>query len=190
VPPPHEPDSPDTPDRALPPPSKLSALPEGGTLSIVLWWGVRPVRAVWGELWTGERVDCPVRTLSGLVRHCRRLMRRLSVALGTRARGKRVRLVMLTEDPRRGWDRPQCLTIGDLCGNPGPPQIEPTCGLIRQPSDPPQRVAGRDPLLDRDLGEQGAAVLLLASHQICCTCPIFADAGRFFSELLGLVDVF
>ena len=33
-------------------------------------------------------------------------------------------------------------------------------GLIRQLANPPERMAGRDPLLDRDVGEQGAAALL------------------------------
>jgi hypothetical protein len=31
--------------------------------------------------------------------------------------------------------------------------IEPIKGLIRQLADPPQRMTGRDPLLDRDVGE-------------------------------------
>jgi len=37
--------------------------------------------------------------------------------------------------------------------------------MIRQLANPPERMDGRDPLLDRDVGEQGAAALLLASHQ-------------------------
>ena len=37
-------------------------------------------------------------------------------------------------------------------------------GLICQCPDPPQRMGGRDSLLDRDVGEQGAAALLLTSH--------------------------
>jgi len=37
-------------------------------------------------------------------------------------------------------------------------------GLIRQLANPPQRMAGRDPLLNRDVGEQGAAALPVTSH--------------------------
>ena len=43
--------------------------------------------------------------------------------------------------------------------------IEPIKGLIREPANSPEQMAGRDPLLDRDVGEQGAAALLLASLQ-------------------------
>ncbi|MEA5415417.1 hypothetical protein, partial [Synechococcus sp. BA-132 BA5] len=43
----------------------------------------------------------------------------------------------------------------------------------------------RDPLLDRDVGEQRAAALLLASHQQSCGCFIFADVAGFFSKLLN-----
>ena len=43
--------------------------------------------------------------------------------------------------------------------------IEPIKSLIRQLANPPERMAGRDPLFDRDVGEQGATALLLASHQ-------------------------
>ena len=43
--------------------------------------------------------------------------------------------------------------------------IESIKSLIRQPANPPERMTRRDPLLDRDVGEQGAAALLLASHQ-------------------------
>ncbi|MEA5423864.1 hypothetical protein, partial [Synechococcus sp. CCY9202] len=48
---------------------------------------------------------------------------------------------------------------------------------------------GRDPLLDRDVGEQGAAALLLTSHQTWGSWPIFAEEAGFFSKLLiiGLV---
>jgi hypothetical protein len=42
--------------------------------------------------------------------------------------------------------------------------IEPIKGLIRQFPDPPQRMAGRDPLLDRHFEEQRAAALLLTSY--------------------------
>jgi hypothetical protein len=37
-------------------------------------------------------------------------------------------------------------------------------GLIGQLANPPERLANRDALLDRHVGEQGVAVLLLASH--------------------------
>jgi hypothetical protein len=43
--------------------------------------------------------------------------------------------------------------------------IEPIKRLIRQLANPPERMAARDPILNRDVGEQGAAALLLASHQ-------------------------
>lgn len=55
---------------------------------------------------------------------------------------------------------------------------------IRQLANPPERMAGRDPLLDRDVGEQEAAALLLASHQRMGSCPILAEVAGFFSELL------
>jgi hypothetical protein len=42
--------------------------------------------------------------------------------------------------------------------------IEPIEGLIRQFPDPPQRMTGRDPLLDRHVGEQGATALPVTSH--------------------------
>jgi hypothetical protein len=42
--------------------------------------------------------------------------------------------------------------------------IEAIEGLIRQFPDPPQRMAGRDPLLDRYVVEQGANALPVASH--------------------------
>jgi hypothetical protein len=57
-------------------------------------------------------------------------------------------------------------------------------GLIRQLANPPQRMTGRDPLLDLDVGEQGAAALLLTAHQNWGGCPIFAEAGGFFSKRL------
>ena len=43
--------------------------------------------------------------------------------------------------------------------------IESIKSLILQPANPPERMTRRDPLLERDVGEQGAAALLLASHQ-------------------------
>ena len=51
-------------------------------------------------------------------------------------------------------------------------------------------MAGRDPLLDRDVGEQGAAALLLTSHHGIGGCPIFAGVGGFFSELLGGISTY
>jgi hypothetical protein len=42
--------------------------------------------------------------------------------------------------------------------------IEPIEGLIRQFPEPPQWMAGRDPLLLRHVGEQGAAALPVTSH--------------------------
>ncbi|MFM8524112.1 MAG: hypothetical protein ACKOCM_00570, partial [Cyanobacteriota bacterium] len=47
------------------------------------------------------------------------------------------------------------------------------------------RMAGRDPFLDRDVGEQKAAALLLTSHHGICDCSILAGIAGFFSELLG-----
>jgi hypothetical protein len=57
--------------------------------------------------------------------------------------------------------------------------IEPIEGLIRQFSDPPERVAGRDPFLDRHVGEQGAAALLLTTHLGWATTPF--SRGPSFS---------
>jgi len=49
--------------------------------------------------------------------------------------------------------------------------IEPIEGMIRKLADPPpQRMAGRDPLLDRHVGKQGAAAL-----------PVTSDLGRVVS---------
>jgi hypothetical protein len=44
---------------------------------------------------------------------------------------------------------------------------------------------GRNLLIYRHLEEPGAAALLLASHQWLDSCPIFADAAWFFSDLLA-----
>jgi hypothetical protein len=54
--------------------------------------------------------------------------------------------------------------------------IEPIKSLIRQFPDPPQRMTGRDPLLDRHVGEQGAAALPVTSHlqgllEVCPSSP-------------------
>jgi len=54
---------------------------------------------------------------------------------------------------------------------------------MRQLPDPPQRMSGRDPLLGRDVGEQGAAALLLTSHHAVDGCPILTGGGEFFSDL-------
>ena len=42
----------------------------------------------------------------------------------------------------------------------------------------------KDLLLDRDVGEQGAAALALTSDLDWGSCPIFAEVAGFFSELL------
>lgn len=42
--------------------------------------------------------------------------------------------------------------------------IEPIDGLIRQSPDPPQRIGGRDPLLDRHLGEKETAALSMTKY--------------------------
>jgi hypothetical protein len=64
--------------------------------------------------------------------------------------------------------------------------IEAIEGLLSQLLDPPQWMVGRDPLLYRDVGEQGAAALLLTTHQRQGSCPIIAPLAGFFSELLGI----
>ena len=64
--------------------------------------------------------------------------------------------------------------------------IESIKSLIRQPANPPERMTRRDPLLNRDIGEQGIAALLLASHQRLDSCPIVAGGAGLFSELLDL----
>jgi hypothetical protein len=61
--------------------------------------------------------------------------------------------------------------------------MESIDGLIRQLVEPPQRIAGRDPILDRDLGEQQARALMLTSHQEG-RLPHFRKSRRVFSELL------
>jgi hypothetical protein len=47
-------------------------------------------------------------------------------------------------------------------------------------------MTGRDPILDRDVGEQRAGALLLASHPGVSGYPLFAGVGGLFSELLGV----
>jgi hypothetical protein len=42
--------------------------------------------------------------------------------------------------------------------------IEPIEGLIGKLADPPERMAGRNPILDQDGREQRAGALLLTSH--------------------------
>ena len=71
---------------------------------------------------------------------------------------------------------------GTQCAESGVQSIKV---LIRQPSDPPGRTTGRDPLLDRDLGEQGAAALLLTSHHDWGSCSNFEEVAGFFSKLLS-----
>ncbi len=58
--------------------------------------------------------------------------------------------------------------------------IEPVESLIGQFPDPPQRMAGWDPLLDRDVGEQEAAALPLTSHLSWAVDP-FSQRQRAFS---------
>ena len=55
--------------------------------------------------------------------------------------------------------------------------VETIEGLICQFPDPPQRMAGRDPLLNRHVGEQGAAALLLTSHLNWATTPFSRGTG-------------
>ena len=57
--------------------------------------------------------------------------------------------------------------------------------MIRQLSDPPGRITCRNPLLDKDVGEQGAAALLLTSHHDWGSCSIFEEVAGFFSKLLS-----
>jgi predicted transposase YbfD/YdcC len=54
--------------------------------------------------------------------------------------------------------------------------------MARRPPEltPPQRMTGRDPLLDRDVGEQRARSLLLTSHQ-GVGCAPFSQSWRGFS---------
>ena len=59
--------------------------------------------------------------------------------------------------------------------------IESIEGLIREFSDPPKRMIGRDPLLDRDVGEQGPAALLLTSHLNWVVAP-FRREGLVFQQ--------
>ena len=47
-------------------------------------------------------------------------------------------------------------------------------------------MTGRDLLLDRDIGEQRAVAILLASHQQSCGCLIFTDVAWLFGELLSI----
>ena len=63
--------------------------------------------------------------------------------------------------------------------------IEPIKSLIRELANPPERMAGWDPLLDRDVGDQRAAALLLASHPHMGSCPSFGRGGRVFRQTLN-----
>jgi hypothetical protein len=55
--------------------------------------------------------------------------------------------------------------------------VEPIKGLIGQLPDPPERVAGRNPLLDGHVGEQGAVALLLTSHVDWAATPFTRGPG-------------
>jgi hypothetical protein len=59
--------------------------------------------------------------------------------------------------------------------------IQSIKGLIGQLADPPQRMTCRDPILDRDVGEQRAAALLLSSHLSRAVAP-FSQGGRVFQH--------
>jgi hypothetical protein len=109
--------------------------------------------------------------------------------------------IVLTIDPlQRGMGRPGLQQRGQqqLLGRHRGPSfcgiqltergVEPIEGLICQLADPPLRMTRRNPILDRDVGKQGAAAALLASHPGSCSCPIFAGEGGFFSELLSPIS--
>jgi hypothetical protein len=55
--------------------------------------------------------------------------------------------------------------------------IEAIEGLIRQLLDPPQRMAGRNPLLNRHLGEQGAAAIQVTLHLVWAVRPCSRRQG-------------
>ncbi len=57
--------------------------------------------------------------------------------------------------------------------------------LFRQFPDPQQQMAGRNPLLDRHIGQQGAPTLLLTSHQRLSINSNIAELAEFFSKLLS-----
>lgn len=61
--------------------------------------------------------------------------------------------------------------------------IEAIKGMIRQFPDPPQRMTGRDPILDQHVGEQRAAALPLTSHLSWAVAP-FSQGGRVFQQIL------
>jgi len=54
--------------------------------------------------------------------------------------------------------------------------------LIRQFPNPPERMAVQYPLIDRDVGKQGAIALLLASHQPMGSLPVFRGMTRYVRE--------
>ena len=62
--------------------------------------------------------------------------------------------------------------------------IEPIKVLIRQFPDPPQWMTGWDPLIDRHVGEQGAAALPVTSHLRWAVGPLCA--GWVFQQTLKL----
>ena len=65
--------------------------------------------------------------------------------------------------------------------------MEPIKGLVRQLGNPPERIADREALLDREVGVQGAAALLLASLQRMGSWSILAEAAGFFSKIQTLI---
>ena len=61
--------------------------------------------------------------------------------------------------------------------------IEPLVGLIRQLPRPPQRVASRNQLLDRHVGEEGGRCTLGGLASELGSWPTFAEVSGFFSKL-------
>lgn len=69
-----------------------------------------------------------------------------------------------------------------------PPEPPSTDEALDRPASASAVADGwQDPLLNRDVGEQGANALLLASHQGLGGWPVFADAPDVFSELLSFL---
>ena len=54
--------------------------------------------------------------------------------------------------------------------------------------EPPQRMAGRDTLLNQDVGEQGAAAFPLTSHPSKGNCPILAEMMSLSAHFLGFTS--
>ena len=65
--------------------------------------------------------------------------------------------------------------------------METIKGLVRQLGNPPERIADREALLDREVGVQGAAALLLASLQRMGSWSILAEAAGFLSKIQTLI---